>query len=122
MAPDASVLIDEEIAKLQDWRGDLMARLRGLINKADPRLKEDWKWKTAVWTSYGNVCALGAFKDSVKLNFFNGASLKDPHHLFNGGLDAKASRSIDFKKGDPINESAVRDLVRAAAAQNSSKG
>lgn len=121
MAQKPSDLIDEQIAKLTDWRGDLMARLRAVINKADPSLKEDWKWGTPVWTLNGNVCSVGAFKDSVKLNFFNGASLKDPHHLFNGGLDAKASRSIDFKKGDRINESALRELIRAAAAYETRK-
>ena len=118
---DASKQIDEYIAKLTDWRGDLMKKLRTIINKADPSLKEDWKWNTLVWTSQGNVCAIGAFKETVKLNFFKGASLPDPHHLFNGGLEAKASRSIDFGKGDPIDERALRELVRAAAAHDRGK-
>ena len=36
----------------------------------------------------------------MKVNFFNGASLSDPHGLFNGGMEAKASRSIDLAKGE----------------------
>lgn len=95
-----------------------MTRLRALINQADPSLKEDWKWSTPVWTANGNVCAIGAFKDSVKLNFFKGASLADPKRLFNGGLDAKASRSIDFAEGDTVDDDGVQDLVRAAVAAN----
>ena len=118
---EASKLIDQHIAGLTDWRGDLMARLRTIINKAEPSLKEEWKWDTPVFASNGNVCAMGAFKESVKVNFFKGASLPDPHHLFNGGLDAKASRSIDFAKGDRVNEKALQQLVRAAVAQNSGK-
>jgi hypothetical protein len=118
---DASKLIDQHIAKYTDWRGDLMAKLRTIINEADPGLQEDWKWDTPVFASNGNVCAIGAFKESVKLNFFKGASLPDPNHLFNGGLDAKASRSIDFGKGDRINERALHDLVRAAVAKNRGK-
>ena len=121
MTPIPSELIDKQIKELKGWRGDLMARLRRVIKKADPSLKEDWKWGTPVWTSNGNVCAIGAFKDSVKLNFFKGASLADPHRLFNGGLDAKASRSIDFAEGDSINEPALRELIRAAAAYNAGK-
>lgn len=121
MTQKVSDLIDEQIAKLTDWRGDLMKRLRAIINKATPGVKEDWKWGTPVWTSNGNVVAIGAFKDSVKLNFFKGASLSDPHHLFNGGLEAKASRSIDFVKGDRINEPALRELIRAAVAANAGK-
>jgi hypothetical protein len=116
-----SVLIDEHIARLSDWRGDLMKQLRAIINKSDPSLKEDWKWGTPVWTSKGNVCAIGAFKDGVKLNFFKGASLPDPQHLFNGGLDAKVSRSIDFVKGDRVNEPALRQLIRAAVAADTGK-
>lgn len=73
------------------------------------------------WTSKGNVCALGAFKESVKLNFFKGASLPDPQHLFNGGLDANASRSIDMSRDYTINKPALETLVRAAVAQNAKK-
>jgi hypothetical protein len=118
---EPSELIDKHIAELTDWRGDLMERLRTVINQAEPGLKEDWKWGTPVWTSKGNVCAIGAFKVSVKLNFFKGASLPDPHGLFNGGLDAKASRSIDLVEGDPINEPALQELIRAAVAYNAAK-
>ena len=93
-----------------------MARLRALINKAEPRLREEWKWGTPVWSYKGNVCAIGAFKESVKVNFFDGASIPDPRHLFNGGLDAKASRSIDLGQADRIDEAAFQQLVRAAVA------
>ena len=116
-----SELIDKHIAGLKDWRGDSMARLRKVINKTDPGLKEDWKWETPVWALNGNICALGAFKESVKLNFFKGASLPDPHHLFNGGLEAKASRSIDLRDGDQLNEPALQELIRAAIARNAKR-
>jgi hypothetical protein len=118
---DASKLIDQHIGKYNDWRGDVMAKLRAIIRKADPGLQEDWKWDTPVFTCNGNVCAIGAFKENVKLNFFKGASLPDPHHLFNGGLEAKASRSIDFGKGDRINSQALQELIRAAVAKNAGK-
>ena len=119
--PTPSEQIDKQIADLPDWRGRRMAALRKLINETDPNLKEDWKWGTPVWTSNGNVISLGAFKEHVKINFFKGASLPDPHHLFNGGLDAKTSRSIDLKKGDTVNEPALKELVRAAVAKNGGK-
>jgi hypothetical protein len=98
-----------------------MARLRTVINNADPRLAEGWKWDTPVWTHNGNVLAVGAFKDSVKVSFFKGATLPDPHHLFNGGLEAKASRSIDLHQGDRIDEKALQDLIRAAIGKNATK-
>ena len=115
-----SELIDKQIADLSDWRGQMFARLRKLIHEADPNLTEEWKWDTAVWTFNGTVCAVAAFKDHIKINFFKGASLPDPHGLFNGGLDAKNSRSIDLHEGDTIDEPALQDLLRAASAYNKS--
>ena len=73
----ASQQITSMIAELDDWRGKLLARLRTLILEAAD-LTEEWKWNTAVWSNNGMICAAGAFKDHVKLNFFKGASLNDP--------------------------------------------
>ena len=117
-----SQLITNQIAELAGWRGELLARLRQLILAAAPGVTEEWKWDTAVWSQKGNVVAAGAFKDHIKLNFFKGASLVDPQGLFNAGLDAKASRAIDFSEGDEIQEAALKELIRAAVAYNLSGG
>lgn len=114
--------IDKVIKDLPDWRGELLSRLRKLIHEASPELTEDRKWDTPVFVCKGNVVAAGVFKDHIKLNFFKGASLADPKELFNAGLDAKATRAIDFSEGATIDESALRDLVRAAVAFNTSGG
>ena len=114
--------ISNQIAGFGDWRGPMLARLRHLILAADPEIVEEWKWDTAVWSHKGNVVAFGAFQDHVKLNFFKGAALADPRGLFNAGLDAKASRAIDLREGDTIDESALQDLIRAAVAQNLAGG
>ena len=117
-----SQLITNQIAELSGWRGDMLARLRKLILDAAPGITEEWKWGTAVWSQKGLVCSAGAFKDHMKLNFFKGAALEDLQGLFNAGLDAKATRAIDFNQGDGINEAALQDLVRAAVAYNLSGG
>jgi hypothetical protein len=116
----ASQQIDNYINELADWRGKMIARLRRLILGAAPELTEEWKWDTPVWSYKGNVVAAGVFKDHVKLNFFKGASLDDPQGLFNAGLEAKATRAIDIAEGEKINESALKDLVQAGVAHNSS--
>lgn len=116
----ASQRIDNHIKELTDWRGKMLARLRKLILEAAPDLTEEWKWDTPMWSYKGNVVAGGVFKDHVKLNFFKGASLADPKGLFNAGLDAKATRAIDFGEGSDIDEPALKDLVRAAVAYNTS--
>lgn len=89
-----------------------------MILDAAPDMVEEWKWRTGVWTNKGMVCAAGAFKDHVKLNFFKGASLKDPKGLFNAGLDAKVTRAIDFHEDDKIDAPALKSLIRAAVAFN----
>jgi hypothetical protein len=114
----ASELIDKQIDELGDWRGAFVARLRKLIHEVDPDIKEEWKWDTAVWSHSGMVCAAGGFKDHVKLNFFSGAALQDPHKLFNAGLEAKKTRAIDIHKGDAVNEAALRQLLLDAVARN----
>jgi len=96
----------------------MLARLRQLIHTAAPDINEEWKWETPVFAQKGNVVAIGAFKDHVKLNFFKGASLSDPHALFNAGLEAKATRAIDIHEGDEINELALLDLIRGGVTQS----
>lgn len=112
--------IDNHIRDLNDWRGEMLTRLRTLILEAAPELVEEWKWDTPVWSHKGNVVAAGVFKDHVKLNFFKGASLEDTNGLFNAGLDAKATRAIDIHEGQAINEAALKDLVRTAVRYNAS--
>jgi len=113
-----SQLIDNQIAELADWRGKIFARLRTMVHEAAPNIIEEWKWDTAVWSQNGLVCSAGVFKDHIKINFFKGASLKDPKGLFNAGLEAKATRAIDFNEGDAINEPALKELISAAVAFN----
>ena len=117
-----SQLITSYIAGLSDWRGEMLARLRKLVLEAAPDIKENWKWDTPVWSQKGNVLAVAAFKDHVKINFFKGASLDDPNGLFNAGLEAKATRAIDLNQGDEIDEAALKELIRAAVEYNLSGG
>lgn len=113
--------ITNYIAEFVDWRGNMLVRLRKLILEAAPDLVEEWKWETPVWSHNGNVVAAGVFKEHVKLNFFKGAALNDPHGLFNAGLEAKATRAIDIHEGDELDESALQELVRTAVAHNNAK-
>ncbi len=115
---DPSRLIDKQIAGLTAWRVKTFTNLRKIIHEADPEITEEWKWSTAVFNHDGVVVAMGAFKGSVKMNFFQGATLSDPHKLFNAGLDAKNTRAIDFHENDKINQPALKDLIRSAVALN----
>jgi hypothetical protein len=114
--------ISEYIAEVTDWRGEMLARLRKLVHEAAPNVAEEWKWGSPVWSQNGILCSASAFKDHVKINFFKGASLEDPKGLFNAGLEAKATRAIDFIESDEIDESGLKDIIRAAVAFNSSGG
>jgi hypothetical protein len=122
MALTPSQEIDKFIQELTDWRGKWVAQFRTLILKTAPDVTEEWKWGVPVWAHKGNVVAAGVFKDHVKLNFFKGASLRDPHKLFNAGLDAKATRAIDISEDSKLDEAALKELIRAAVAFNMAGG
>lgn len=111
-------LIDEQIAAVTDWRGTLMEKLRRFIHEADSEIEEQWKWDVRVYVHGGMVCAISAFKDHVKVNFFKGAALKDSHHLLNNGLTSKNHRAIDFSESDKLNEDAFKELIEEAVSLN----
>src|SRR4030081_252810 len=118
----ASELISKRIAELNDWRGETLARMRKLIQEADPNVVEEWKWMgTPVFAHDGIICTGETYKNVVKLTFAKGASLKDPAGLFNSSLDGNTRRAIDFHEGEKIDEEALKTLVRAAVTQNKSK-
>jgi hypothetical protein len=114
--------ISDYIAGVTDWRGKMLTRIRKLVHEATPDIIEEWKWGSPVWSQNGMICSASAFKDHVKINFFKGASLEDPQGLFNAGLEAKATRAVDFNEGDQIDEAALKDLIRAAVAHNMAGG
>lgn len=116
-----SQLIDARIRDLGDWRGEMLARLRGLIKQAEPDVVEEWKWRgVPVWYRDGMICTGETYKQIVKLTFAKGASLEDPAGLFNSSLDGNVRRAIDFHEGDKVDEDALKALVRAAVALNRS--
>jgi hypothetical protein len=119
----ASVLIDERIATLRDWRGQTLSRMRQLIKDADPDVVEEWKWMgTPVWSHDGIICTGESYKSIVKLTFAKGASLKDPAKLFNASLDGNVRRAIDIHEDEEVDADAFKALVRAAVALNASSG
>jgi hypothetical protein len=117
-----SRLIDARIKELGDWRGEMLARVRGLIREADPDVVEEWKWRgVPVWSHAGIICTGETYKAVVKLTFAKGAALEDPSGLFNASLEGNVRRAIDLREGDTIDEKALKALVRAAVALNTSK-
>ena len=117
-----SQLIDERIEELGDWRGELLARIRKLVKEAIPNVTEEWKWRgVPTWYSDGIVCTGETYKSVVKMTFARGATIPDPARLFNSSLEGNTRRAIDFREGDPIDEEALKALLRDAAALNSSK-
>ena len=119
---EASALIDTRIEELGDWRGETLARVRALINKADPEAVEEWKWRgVPVWSHGGILCTGETYKSVVKLTFAKGASLADPKGLFNSSLEGNTRRAIDIHEGDAIDEEALKALIRAAVALNTGR-
>src|SRR3954471_22046970 len=123
---DASKRIDERIRELDDWRGQTLSKVRGIIREADPDVVEEWKWAkatspgTPVWSHGGGICTGETYKSVVKLTFFKGASLDDPSGLFNSSLEGNTRRAIDVHEDEEIDEQAFGALIRAAVDLNQS--
>jgi hypothetical protein len=125
-ADSPSRLIDARIKGLGDWRGETLARVRTLIKQADPEVVEEVKWRkpsnamlgVPVWEHAGIICTGETYKAVVKMTFAKGASLEDPSGLFNSSLEGNTRRAIDFHEGDKIDEKALKALIRAAVALN----
>lgn len=119
--PTPAQFIEARIAELGDWRGGMLARVRGLIRQAVPDVVEGWKWGgVPVWSCGGIVCTGEPYRRVVKVTFAKGASLPDPAGLFNASLDGRMRRAIDLREGDELDEAAFVALVRAAVAFNAS--
>ena len=124
-----SQLIDARIKGLGDWRGETLARVRALIRQADPEVIEEVKWRkpsnsmlgVPVWEHAGIICTGETYKAVVKLTFASGAALEDPSGLFNSSLEGNVRRAIDIHEGDRIDEKALKALIRAAVALNTSR-
>jgi len=116
-----SELIDARIEELGDWRGETLDKIRRLIQRADPEVVEEWKWRgVPVWSHAGPICTGETYKSVVKLTFFKGAKLRDARRLFNSSLEGKARRAIDLREGDELDEAAFQALIREAVALNES--
>jgi hypothetical protein len=110
---------------VEDWRGEVLARVRELILVAEPDVVEEVKWRkpsnpagVPVWSHKGIICTGETYKDKVKLTFAYGASLPDPTRLFNSSLEGNTRRAIDIYEGEEVDARAFKALVRAAVAHN----
>ncbi len=125
VSPSPSPVTDASGRELDDWRKETLSRIRGLIEQADPDVVEEQKWRkpsnpegVPAWSHDGMICTGEVYKDHVKVTFANGASIEDPHHLFNSSLGGRLRRAIDLHEGDELDAGAFTDLVRAAVALN----
>ena len=116
-----SQMIDARIKELDDWQGETLARVRTLIRQADPDAVEEWKWRVPVWSHDGIICTGETYKQVVKLTFAQGAALQDPSDLFNASLEGNTRRAIDLHEGDTLDENALKALILAAVAFNTSR-
>lgn len=117
--------MDEIIAGLGDWRGEILTHVRDLITKAEPDVVEDITWQiptnplgVIVWSSDGMICRGETYKDKIKFAFAKGASLEDRDGLVIASLKASVRCAIDIREGDGFNTREFQALIRAAAALN----
>lgn len=119
--------VDAKLASLGDWRGERLGRIRQLIRDAVPEVVEEVKWRKAsnplgvpTWSHAGILCTGESYRDKIKLTFPHGSALSDPHGLFNASLTG-VRRAVDYGEHDDLQEAALQDLIRQAAALNGAK-
>lgn len=118
----ATEKIDEYIAKNNDWRGELISKIRQLFHETEPDVEEDWKWSSPIFSVRGKmICSPSAFKNHVSLNFFNGAFIEDPHGLFPKDSQAKQMRTVKFKNEEDFDRDALQGLMKNAIEYSLSK-
>ena len=105
--------------------GETLSRVRTLIKQAGPQIVEEVKWRkpsnpagVPVWSHAGIICTGETYKNYVKMTFAKGASLDDPKGLFNSSLDGNTRRAIDIREDEEIDEAALKALIKAAVALN----
>jgi hypothetical protein len=125
MTGRAAQEIDAIISNSDDWRGDMLSRLRGIVLGAGPAVVEEVKWKkpsrpegVPVWSLDGIVCIGEMLKNAVRLTFPKGAQIKDPKKLFNARLSSASVRAIDFYEGEDVPEAALKALILEAVGLN----
>jgi hypothetical protein len=95
--------VDAYIEGLDDWRGEVVAAVRGVIREAAPDARESIKWAQPVYESNGPFAYIKAFPTSVNLGFWRGAELDDE----DGRLVGEGDRMRHVKLGgtgdvDPV--------------------
>jgi hypothetical protein len=110
--------ISQQISELKGWHRRTMAQLRKMILDAEPDIREEWQWGTAVWLKDGSICNAIMYKDSIRLTFPKGSELADPNSLFSNIKSRSSERSITIKKGESINEAMIQEMIRQAITFN----
>ncbi|MGU3412558.1 DUF1801 domain-containing protein [Enterobacteriaceae bacterium C34A] len=114
--------IDQLIAGLDDWRGEMLSQIRHCFLEADKEVTEAWKWMgSPTWVLNGNLAVANAHKEKVKVTFAQGAKLADPDKLFNAGLNGNQWRALDLSAGDKLDKPALVAMIRRAIAYNRQK-
>ena len=114
--------VDAYIQRLPGWQQEICGQLRQIIWAADPDIKETIKRSVQPYfVMDGNVCALLATKDHINL-FLYDPTVPDPEGIINQGHGNATARAVQVYEGDPINRSALTELLRAIVANNRAGG
>ena len=114
--------VDNYIAGLPEWQQSICRRVRNLVHQADPAVEETIKRSVQPYfVLQGNVCALLATKDHVNVFIYDPIA-PDPQGIINQGQGNSTARSIQVYEGQPLNEAALLELLKAVAANNRAGG
>ena len=123
MAYAADPRVDAFIDALPDWQQAICREVRELVHAADPEVEETIKRTTQPYfVLRGNICALLAAKDHVNVFLYDGAMVPDPEGIITAGHGNRTARTVAFRRGEPINASALSAMFRQIIANNRAGG
>jgi uncharacterized protein YdeI (YjbR/CyaY-like superfamily) len=113
--------VDKYFGRLDKWEDEL-EKLRMIILDCD--LTEELKWGVPCYTFQGkNVLAIGGFKESCVLSFFNGALLGDADRIMvKPGVNTQTVRIVRFTgvremvKLEPVLKSYIYEAIEVERA------
>ena len=123
MSYEADPRVDDYITPLPQWQQAICREVRELVHAADPEVQETIKRTVQPYfVLQGNICALLAAKDHVNVFLYDGGIVPDPEGIITAGHDNKTARTVAFRQGESINQTALLAMFRQIITNNRAGG
>ena len=109
--------VDEYVSIQDQWKKNVLTKLRTIVKENAPSVKESIKWAQPVYENDdGPFCFMRAHKNHINIGFWRGAIMDDPHHLLEG--DGVKMRHIKITRETKIDDEKIGGFIQQAIKLN----